>query len=440
MAEQSNNELINHGKKKQRSVLPLVLVISVAVGLIVGAMSFFVAYRYMITDSADEIPEDTFSANDMADQVQANLIGSEIDAVVKSVDTNANSITFYNIKNDTTTVVTANENTTYPKDVNFANIKIGDLFTYIFDENKNIKEIKKCKGEWSVEDVGLAVNTQAKMLTFTDTAEKYSGNSYKYVDDLTTIRYKNEYTTLEKLSPMDYVIVKGYDNGRINKAYSVTIVKSHGELQIQNINYIDNVKIEVNGEKYSPDESDPRMILTEGTYNIKISGDNCDEVAKEIVIDPATPFVIDLSKIIVKSGALDVSTNVSDCKIYINNKEYKDGETILLEYGKYEVRATKDGYNDAKDTVTIDEDNNYIDLYLDKINKSGTVTITASPSTAEIYIDGALYGTGTVTKQLALGSYVVSASQSGYTTDKKQVNITAEGQQINVNLEIAPQQ
>ncbi|MGN1318824.1 MAG: PEGA domain-containing protein [Lachnospirales bacterium] len=440
MAEISNNELINHNRKKRRGVIPIVLIISLAIGLIVGAMSFFISYKYMITDSADEIPQDSFSANDMAGQVQANLIGSDIDAVVKSVDASAKTITFYNLKNDTTTTVNATENTTYPKEVTFESIKIGDIFTYVFDKDKNITEIKTCKDEWVIEDVGLAVSTSAKMLKFGDMAEKYAGTSYKYVDSLTTVRFNNEYLTLENISPMDYVMVKGYDNGRVNKAYSVTIKKSHGELQIQNINYIDNVKLEINGKTYTPSTEDPRMILTEGTYNIIITGDNCEPTSKEVIIDPSKPFVIDLSQIMVKAGALDVSTNVRGCKIYINNKEYQEGETILLEYGKYEVRATKDGYNEAKGQVTIDADNNYIDLDLDKIDKSGTVSITASPSNAEIFIDGISYGTGSVTKNVALGSYVVSASASGYNTEKKQINVTAEGQQINVNLNLSSAQ
>lgn len=440
MAEHGNNELINYSKKKNRTVIPMVLVVSLIIGLLVGAMSFFFAYRYMISDESDAIPEDTFSANDMVGQVQANLIGSDIDAVVKEINTGSKTITFYNIKNETSISVTATDNTSFPADVTFDTIKVGDLYTYVFNEEKQLTELKDCESAWTVADVGLSVNTNAKLVKFSEPAEKYADTSYKYVEDLTTVRYKNEIVGFEVISPLDYVELKGYDNGKINKVYSITIEKSHGELQFQNVNAIDDPMVEINGQKYEIDDDDPRILLTEGNYTIIISGDNCDEISKEINIDPNTPFVIDLAKIMVKSGVLDVTTNVDGCKLYVNDKEYKIGESILLEYGSYEVRATKDGYNEAKKTVEIDSDNVKCQLDLDKIDKSGTISVTVSPADAQISIDGVLYGTGSVTQTMPLGSYIVSASADGYATSKKQVNITAEGQQIPVDFVLAAAQ
>ncbi len=434
MAEHGNNELINYGKKKNKTVIPMVLVVSLIIGLLVGSMSFFFAYRYMISDESDSIPEDTFSANDMADQVQANLIGSDIDAVVKEIDPSSKTINFYNIKNETSISVTVTENTSFPADVTFDTIKVGDLFTYVFNEGKELTELKECEAAWTVEDVGLSVSTSAKLVKFSGTAEKYADTSYKYVEGLTTVRYKNEIVNLDKISPLDYVSLKGYDNGKINKVYSITIEKSHGELQFQNVNAIDDPKVEINENSYDIDEDDPRILLTEGNYSISISGDNCDKVSREINIDPDTPFVIDLAKVMVKSGVLDVTTNVSDCKLYVNDKEYNIGESILLEYGSYEVRATKDGYNEAKKTVEINSDNIKCQLDLDKINKSGTILASVSPEDAQISIDGVPYGTGSINQTMPLGSYIVSASKAGYNTSKKQVNITVEDQQIPVSF------
>lgn len=439
MADKNNNELINHSRKKKRSSLPIVLIISLVIGLLVGTISFFLAYRYMISDSVDEIDTDRFSANDMADQVQANLIGSDIDAVVREINTDNKSISFYNIKNETSLTVNVTDNTTFPAGVTFDTLKVGDIFTYVFNEDKALVELKECSEAWEIEDVGLTVNAEAKILTFSDTAQNHPGKSYKYIDELTTVRFKNEYSSMSKISPVDYVALRGYDNGRINRVYSITILKSHGELQLQNINAIDNLEIEINGTVHTPDPDDPRIILTEGTYDIKISGDNCEEVTRNIVIEPDNPYVLDLSKINVKSGILKISSNVSDCKIYINNKEYSMSETPLLEYGTYEVRATKEGYNDAVQNIEIDEDENLCYLSLEKINKNGTITITVSPENASICIDDVYQGTGTVTKELPLGTYIVSASADGYETDRKQVNITVDGQEIPVSFQLNQQ-
>ncbi len=174
MAEQGNSELINYGKKKSRGVVPIVLIVSLIIGLLVGAMSFFFSYSYMISDESDSIPEDSFSANDMAGQVQANLIGSDIDAVIKDIDTKTKTVTFYNIKNETTIDVTVTENTSFPANVTFDSLKVGDVFTYVFNEDKALTKLKECEAAWTVSDVGLTVNTNAKLVTFSDTAEQYA--------------------------------------------------------------------------------------------------------------------------------------------------------------------------------------------------------------------------------------------------------------------------
>ncbi|MDO5389382.1 MAG: hypothetical protein Q4F63_09125, partial [Clostridia bacterium] len=99
----SKNELTNYRRKK-RSVTPVMITLVIVMGLFVGIGSFSVVYSYMIADSEGEISTDGFSANDIAGQAQANLIGSDIDAVVTSVSGSVEegnaAVTFKNLKND----------------------------------------------------------------------------------------------------------------------------------------------------------------------------------------------------------------------------------------------------------------------------------------------------------------------------------------------------
>ena len=59
---------------------------------------------------------------------QANLIGSDIDAVVKSIDKEANTIVFYNLKNDTSSTVNVTDTTIFPKNVTMDTIAVGDIY------------------------------------------------------------------------------------------------------------------------------------------------------------------------------------------------------------------------------------------------------------------------------------------------------------------------
>ena len=366
------------------------------------------------------------------------FIGSDIDAVVKAIDKEASTISFYNLKNDTNSTVNVTDKTIFPKDVTMDTVAVGDIYTYKFDKDENITEIKNCQKAWTVEDIGVSINTSAKLVKFSDTSSKDNAEkSYKYVEGLTSVSYKNQPKTLENISPLDYVKIKGYDNGKINRAYSIEILKSHGEIQFQNMDSISNAKVYINDKQYSM-KSDSRVLLTEGTYNVKVTGSNTMDITKQVNVVPDNPTVIDLSKIQVKTGVLNITSNVDGYKLYLNDKEQNAGESPLLEYGTYTVKATKDGYKDFTSSVTIDSDTNTLNIKMKKSETGGTLNLNSVPSSAEIYIDGSYAGTGSVSRSVALGSYVVECKADGYNSDKKQINVSADGQVINLTFQLTP--
>ena len=399
MVTNNANSDLTAKKQKEKKVIPMMMVIVVIVGFFIGVASFCMAYTYMMSDETSEPTEERFSANGVLKQAQANLIGSDIDAVVKSIDKEANTIVFYNLKNDTSSTVNVTDTTIFPKNVTMDTIAVGDIYTYKFDKDENITEIKTCQKSWTVEDIGVSINTSAKLIKFSDTSSKDNAEkSYKYVEGLTSVSYKNQPKTLENISPLDYVKIKGYDNGKINRAYSIEILKSHGEIQFQNMDSISNAKIYINDKQYSM-KSDSRVLLTEGTYNVKVTGSNTMDITKQVNVVPDNPTVVDLSKIQVKTGVLNISSNVDGYKLYLNDKEQNTGESPLLEYGTYTVKATKDGYKDFTSSVTIASDTN---------------------------------------TSVALGSYVVECKADGYNSDKKQINVSADGQVINLTFQLTP--
>ena len=438
MVTNNANSDLTAKKQKEKKVIPMMMVIVIIVGFFIGVASFCMAYTYMMSDETSEPTEERFSANGVLKQAQANLIGSDIDAVVKAIDKEASTISFYNLKNDTNSTVNVTDKTIFPKDVTMDTVAVGDIYTYKFDKDENITEIKNCQKAWTVEDIGVSINTSAKLVKFSDTSSKDNAEkSYKYVEGLTSVSYKNQPKTLENISPLDYVKIKGYDNGKINRAYSIEILKSHGEIQFQNMDSISNAKVYINDKQYSM-KSDSRVLLTEGTYNVKVTGSNTMDITKQVNVVPDNPTVIDLSKIQVKTGVLNITSNVDGYKLYLNDKEQNAGESPLLEYGTYTVKATKDGYKDFTSSVTIDSDTNTLNIKMKKSETGGTLNLNSVPSSAEIYIDGSYPGTGSVSRSVALGSYVVECKADGYNSDKKQINVSADGQVINLTFQLTP--
>lgn len=436
----SKNELTTY-KRKKRDVTPAVIVLVTVIGLFVGIGSFSVVYTYMMADSEGEISTDTFSANDIAGQAQANLIGSDIDAVVTAVSTTDNKeiqVTFKSLKNDTSNTVTVTEKTIFPKSTKAEDISVGDLYTYVFDKDKKLEELKECENAWTFNDTDARINKTAKLVKFGTDAKEHKDASYKYDENTISVSDKSgNALTLENISPMDTVKLTGYNNGITDKVYSIVVVQGHGTLELRNINNIKNARVKIDGKDTTVNVGSPYVTLGEGSHTVVIKGKNISDITKEVSISTETPYVLDLSKVVVSTGALTVYSNVDDYTLYINDKEYDENESILLPYGEYKVRATKNGYSDFSGSVTIDADQNTLKVKLDKANKSGIVNLTATPSDAEIYINDKYIGKGSVKVQLALGSYVAKAVCDGYTSQSKQINVSVDGQEISGSFNLS---
>ena len=436
----SKNELTTY-KRKKRDVTPAVIVLVTVIGLFVGIGSFSVVYTYMMADSEGEISTDTFSANDIAGQAQANLIGSDIDAVVTAVNTTDNKeiqVTFKSLKNDTSNTVTVTEKTIFPKSTKAEDISVGDLYTYVFDKDKKLEELKECENAWTFNDTDARINKTAKLVKFGTDAKEHKDASYKYDENTISVSDKSgNALTLENISPMDTVKLTGYNNGITDKVYSIVVVQGHGTLELRNINNIKNARVKIDGKDTTVNVGSPYVTLGEGSHTVVIKGKNISDITKEVSISTETPYVLDLSKVVVSTGALTVYSNVDDYTLYINDKEYDENEWILLTYWEYKVRATKNGYSDFSGSVTIDADQNTLKVKLDKANKSGIVNLTATPSDAEIYINDKYIGKGSVKVQLALGSYVAKAVCDGYTSQSKQINVSVDGQEISGSFNLS---
>ncbi len=432
------NELTRN-KRRKKSVTPVMVGLVMIIGFFVGIGSFSIGYNYMMADAEDEINTNTFSANDIAGQAQANLIGSDVDAVVTNINKleNGSSITFKNLKNDTTNIVNVTEKTIFPKAINEANIYVGDIFTYVFDKEKNLVELKECENAWTFNDIGARVNKTAKLIKFGSESKEHKDASYKYDENIISIRDKSGNSiTLEKLSPLDTLKLTGYNNGIVDRVYSIQVVNGHGTVELKNINKIKNARVKIDNVDTTVSIGNPVLTLSEGTHTVLVTGRNISDIEKQVTVSEKTPAVLDLSNVVVSTGALTVYSNVEDYILYLNDKEYNEEESILLPYGEYKVIAQKDGYKTFTSTVTIDEDQNTLKVNMSRLKESGILSLNANPSEAEIYINDEYVGKGSVKVELALGSYIAKAVCDGYESQSKQINVSVDGQEISGSFDL----
>jgi hypothetical protein len=432
----------NLGKHRKSGIaFPVIICATVIVGIVVGVKSYHIAYnevsKYTVVTSEDEDGEKQFSANNIIEQAENNLVGSDIDGVIKDISYDDGKITFYSLKSNETVILTATEDTQYPFPNTLSDYKIGDVVTFVYNKDRNLTDIKACEAAWEYSDTGLVVNTDSKLVKFGDASTKYKDKSFKYTDGITTVRYKDVYSSLDKIDKLDYVTVRGYDNGTVSKAYSITIEKSHGSLEIHNGQQIQDGVIKLNGQELSLDSS-RSMNLTEGRYTIEVTGSNCEDYSTEVMIKPSEVAKVDLSVIQIKSGLLNVSANVHDYTITIDGVTYNEGDTILLDYGKYSVTVRKEDYQDFNGSVTINEDVNTLSATLKERDKLGTLRVTATPSNAKIYVDGTFIGQSPQSKDLPLGSHKVEVKLDGYISESRDVNIANEGETSKCDVSLTP--
>lgn len=425
-------------RRGRTNLFPLFFIFVCVICVVAGIKSYNFGYAFALdkfVEKSEGDEDEQFSPNEIIWQAKEKMIGADIDGVIKNIEDDM--VTFVNLKANETVILKATKDTNYPGTNSLDDYFIGDVVTFVYDKDNNLTDIKKCENAWSFSDVGLVVNTSAKLVKFGDNALTYKDKAFKYSSDITTVRYKNDYSTLASIDPSDYVTLKGYNNGTNNKVYSITIDKSHGDLQFLNYTNIESPQFILNGQTISLANTDTFKV-TEGKHTIQVISPICEEFTKDVLILPGEVCKVDLSNMQIKTGLLTVSPNVSGIKFFIEGKEYPLTEPILLNYGKHNVQATKDGYEPYTGTVTINADTNTLDIDMEKHIPKGRISIDSDPQGASIYVDGSFIGTTPLSYNATLGGHTVLAKKNEYIEASKSVSIAAEGDQASVYFDLMP--
>jgi len=141
---------------------------------------------------------------------------------------------------------------------------------------------------------------------------------------------------------------------------------------------------------------------------------------------------------IIGPGTLEISSSPSGAKIYVNG-EYKGVTplTLSLMPGTYEVKITKDGYEDYTGMVGVKTgETRSISVTLKLVY--GFLSVNSNPSGAEVYIDGNYAGTTPLENyKISPGEHVVKIKKEGYQEYTKTVNIIA-GETTTLSASLTP--
>ncbi|MDY0281863.1 MAG: SUMF1/EgtB/PvdO family nonheme iron enzyme, partial [Salinivirgaceae bacterium] len=143
-----------------------------------------------------------------------------------------------------------------------------------------------------------------------------------------------------------------------------------------------------------------------GVYTIKAEKEKHKPDQKQITVTSNSNQTINLI-LQPMQGNLDVATNPFDANITLDGKSYGTTPNTIrnLLVGSYSLQLTKTGYGTITKTITITEGKT---AEINETLPAGiAVTITSTPTGAELYVDGSRVGTTPYTATLGFGSHSI---------------------------------
>ncbi|MDO5843596.1 MAG: PEGA domain-containing protein [Methanocorpusculum sp.] len=132
---------------------------------------------------------------------------------------------------------------------------------------------------------------------------------------------------------------------------------------------------------------------------------------------------------IVSDGTLSITSSPSDATVYVDGIYHGTTPIQVTENeGTHTIRIGKPGYDTYVETAVVTAGTiTPVYAILSKQVTTGYVTISSTPSGADVYIDGTYRGDSPLTVLVTSGSHNVKVVKSGYSAYTTTVNVPAGG-------------
>jgi hypothetical protein len=402
----------SEASKKQAEYVRF-MVLTIVCGVIICIVVFFAVFSSMDKGKNKNIKSTEKTSKIKDESLQLNKDELEILGLLISVSSADNKIGVYNIQKDSEISLVmkagANMKDQYGQTRSLSEFKPGDIVQVAYNPNEmKYSALKISPKAWTEKSVdGLKANAQDKTIAF--------GNKiYKY-DDILITNYKDAVFDVAELDTMDVATIKGYND----VIWSIKLEKSHGTLSLNNMDKIKEGSIEIDTNIFKTLDEVDKITVSEGLHKLVVKGSNIESFAKDIVVEKGKTMVVDLAEVKIKSGTVSIKTNVIDYKLSVNGEVKLTTEPLVLEYGTYNFRVSKEGYEDVAQDVIVKAENVKLDITLKELQKTskvGLLTIdTGTVTGASVYVDNAYLGITPLNVKVEYGEHRVTVKKDGYT-------------------------
>jgi len=145
-------------------------------------------------------------------------------------------------------------------------------------------------------------------------------------------------------------------------------------------------------------------------------GDACGQGEVEVTLAEGKVSKVNVA-LVEKKGSLLLNMNPAESLVFLDGDPLPatSGVAIEVEWGTHSLRVEAEGFAAFKGMVTIDSpETQTLPVNLRTLG-AGTLVLSGSPKTADIYVDGKMRGSGSVTLEgVVEGVHLLSARENGY--------------------------
>ncbi len=332
-------------------------------------------------------------------------------------------------------------------------ISAGDLISVKYSESGYAEEITFPENSFSYKDItGIDIDIDSKKINYNNQLFEYNDN--------TLFHYKSSNIYPGDIDKYDIVTICGVGS----TVFGFRVEKSHGYIVIKNADTVENISIEIDGEKIE-DIEDFIIPLLEGEHSISINGDNIEQYETQINITALKNTELDILNMIGDTKII-LNVNADTYQVFLNGIEYPENTTeIAVNKGIYQVLIKSSGYKDfyvmanctkqdanlkielekeRTHTVNNNNINNNTNKNTDNNNNSdnntssninyGSLTVYTNPSWLKVYIDGEYKGVSPIMARLEYGEHNISAEDSSGNVKEQNVLIDGPDKRVNIDF------
>lgn len=291
---------------------------------------------------------------------------------------------------------------------------------------------------------------------------------YQYENDL-LIYSDGDPITLLEVNSEDELTVLGIGG----KIYSIIVTKGHGYVRFSGIHDFIGGTLEIGARVILPIDDPMIATVREGTYTLTMTNGELTG-SKTITVAKNQEVTIDMSEFQQPRGHIGkvhFIVTPQEAQVYVNGALVNTKKAVSLNYGKHSVIALCEGYEAFRGTLTVGEEEQYIQVTLAeekeessavsaspspepsendgetqketsqnsgteeasespseiKVDKAHKITVSA-PAGTEVYFNGAYKGVAPVSFTKMIGSFTITLRKEGCETKSYTVEIVDDDQ------------